>query len=513
MPDRILTVADVAVGTILLTSGTVAWAGRRHSRAGLLMAVAGACWFLGNAFAALVFLHRGPLIHLHLSYPTGRLHRRPATTAVVIAAYAVAVYEGYTQTPWLTAGLSALVVVAALDVFARTSGPTRRAGRPALAAALVFAGVLALGSANVALQWGADRAVLLTYDAAVAVVVLWLTVDLLHGRWSEATVSDLVTQLGRRTDTSGLQAQLARTLGDPGLTLGYWMPQQQAYVDEAGRPLDVERRAAGRVTSAVEDDGEPVAILIHDPAVLDDEKLVAGATAALRLAVANARMRAEVRARVAELAASRRRVVEAADAQRRALEAELAAGAQQHLTQAAHHLAALQAEADDELRAMLPQVLSEVTAARYELAEFAQGVRPHSLTAGGLHAALPLLAVRSGVEVKVVVGVGRLPPPVEAAAYFLCAEALTNIAKHAAATSSSVEVVAQADNVVVRVTDDGRGGADPDGSGLRGIADRVEALGGSITIGGGATGGTQLVARIPATGMQHYGDREQGDVR
>jgi signal transduction histidine kinase len=512
MPDRILTLADAAVGTILLISGTVAWAGRRQSRAGLLMAAAGACWFLGSAFATAVFLHRGPLIHLHLSYPTGRLHRRPATT-VVVAAYAVAGYEGYAQAPWLTAGLSALVVVAALDVFARTSGPTRRAARPALAAALVFAGVLALGSANVAWEWGADRTVLLIYDAAVALVVIWLTVDLLYGRWSEATVSDLVTQLGRRTDTAGLQAQLARTLGDPGLTLGYWMPRQQAYLDEAGRVLDVERRAAGRVTSAVEDDGEPVAMLIHDPAVLDDQKLVAGATAALRLAVANARMRAEVRARVAELAASRRRVVEAADAQRRALEAELAAGAQQHLAQAAHHLAALQAEAHDELRATLPQVLAEVAAARRELAQFAQGVRPHSLTAGGLGAALPLLAVRSGVEVTVAVGVGRLPPAVEAAAYFVCAEALTNIAKHAAARSASVEVAAEAGDVVVRVSDDGRGGADPKGSGLRGIADRVQALGGSITVGGGATGGTLLVARIPAARVQPYGDRERGDVR
>ncbi|NUV63147.1 hypothetical protein [Streptomyces sp. CAI-85] len=508
MPDRVLSLADTAVGAALLGSGAAAWAGRRRSRVGPLMALAGVCWFLGSALPGLVFLHRAPLVHLHLSYPTGRLHRRP-TAVVVLAACAATVYEGFARAPGLTVGLSALVVTAALDVFARTSGPARRAGRSALAAALVFAGVLALGSANVLLGWGADRAVLLVYDAAVCLVAIWLTVDLLYGRWTEATVSDLVTQLGHRTDTDGLQVQLARALGDPGLTLGYWVPWQQTYLDEQGRPLDVARRTAGRVTTTVEDDGEPVAVLIHDPAVRDDPQLVRGAVAALRLTVANARMRAEARARMAELAASRRRIVEAADAQRRALEAELAAGAQRHLVQARLHLAALEAESGDELHAVLEEVRAEVATALCELAQFAQGVRPRSLTTGGLGTALPLLAERAGLPVSVTVGVERLPPPIEAAAYFVCAEALTNVAKHAAATGASVEVVGEAGHVVVRVTDDGRGGADAEGSGLRGIADRVEALGGSITVGGGVAGGTLLVARIPTEGAEWDEDRER----
>ncbi|WP_329332811.1 hypothetical protein OG252_00545 [Streptomyces sp. NBC_01352] len=509
MPDRVLYLADAAVGTVLLGSGAVAWTGRRRSRVGLLMAVAGVCWFLGSVVPGLVFLHRGPLVHLHLSYPTGRLHRR-STAVVVAAAYVAAGLEGFVPTLWPTAGLSALVVAAAFDVFARTSGPARRAGRPALAAALVFAGVLALGSANVLLTWGADRDVLLIYDAAVCLVVIWLTVDLLYGRWSDATISDLVTQLGRHTDTAGLQAQLAKALGDPGLTLGYWVPWQHAYIDEAGRPLDVNLHGAGRVTTAVENDGEPVAVLIHDPAVQDDRILLEGAIAALRLAVTNARMRAEVRARMAELATSRRRIVEAADAQRRTLEAELATGAQRHLAQAGHHLVRLEPEADGELRTTLRKVLAEMSAARHELAQFAQGVRPQSLTTGGLGAALPLLAGRAGLPVSVTVSVGRLPPPVEAAVYFVCAEALTNIAKHAAATRASVEVAAEAGDIVVRVADDGRGGADAKGSGLRGIADRIEALGGSITVGGGAAGGTLLVARIAAKAAEPHEGRERG---
>ncbi|MFE4703613.1 sensor histidine kinase [Streptomyces sp. NPDC056738] len=506
MPDRVLSLADAAVGTVFLGSSAVAWTGRRRSRVSLLMAVTGVCWFLGSAVPGLVFLHRGPLVHLHLSYPIGRLHRRPAAV-VVLVAYGAAVYEGFVQTPWLTAGLSALVVAASLDVFAGTSGTARKAGRSALAAALVFAGVLALGSANVLLEWGADRTVLLVYDAALCLVVVWLVMDLLYGQWTEATVSDLVTQLGRSNATTGLQAQLARALGDPDLRLGYWVPQQQAYVDETGLPLEVDVRAAERVTTTVENDGEPIAVLIHAPTAMDDPKLVAGATAALRLAVTNAGMRAQVRACMADLAASRRRIVEAAESQRLALEAELATGAQCHLAQAEIHLAALKAEGGEDLRAGLAEVLAEVAAARQELAQFAQGVRPQSLTAGGLGAALPLLADRARLPVSVAVGVGRLPPPVEAAAYFVCAEALTNIAKHAAATEANVEIVTEAGDIVVRVSDDGRGGADAKGSGLRGIADRIEALGGSTTVGGGPAGGTLLTARIPVDGPEPDGDR------
>ncbi|MGD1221450.1 sensor histidine kinase [Streptomyces krungchingensis] len=509
MPDGMLSLADTAVGAVLLGAGALAWTGRRGSRVGPLMAMAGACWFLGSAFPGLVFLHRGPLVQLHLSYPIGRLHRWPAR-GVALAGYGAALYEGFVPAPWLTVGLSALVVAAALDVFARTSGPARRAGRSALAAALVFAAVLALGSANVLLEWGADRAVLLVYDTAVCLVVIWLTMDLRYGRWTEATVAELVTQLGRRTDIEGLQGQLARALGDPGLILGYRVPGRQAYCDETGRPLDIAQGAAGRVTTVVEDGGEPVAVLIHEPAVRSDPQLLHGAIAALRLTVANARMRAEVRARMAELATARRRIVEAADAQRRALEAELTTGAQTHLAQALRHLHALEAETDEEGRAVLPQVLAEVVAAQRELAQFAQGVRPPSLTAGGLGAALPLLADRAGLAVSVSVDVGRLPPPIEAATYFVCAEALTNVAKHAAATRATMEVVAEAGTVVVRVSDDGRGGADSNGSGLRGIADRVEALGGSITVGDGAAGGTLLTARIPAEGAASNEDHERG---
>lgn len=205
-------------------------------------------------------------------------------------------------------------------------------------------------------------------------------------------------------------------------------------------------------------------------------------------------MRAEVQARVSALAASRRRIVEAADAQRRALEAELALGAERRLGQVARLVADVQrgSSADG-----LADVVAEVRGAQTELREFAQGVRPSPLGSGGLAAALPVLAARAPLQVELDVSVGRLPPAVEAALFFVCSEALTNIAKHANATRVQVSVEPDPVGVVTTVVDDGVGGADPRGSGLRGLADRVEALNGHFSVGDGPGGGTLVVARIP----------------
>src|SRR5215467_1486844 len=224
MPTLLFSVADVAVGVVLLGAAAASWSAKRTSRVGLIMAMAGVCWFLGSAVPSMIFLHRGPMVHLHLSYPTGRLRGRLALP-VVVASYAAAIYEGFARSAWLTGGLSALIAVAAGDVFTRTSGPARKAGGPALAAAVTFAGVLALSSVNVLLHLEADVEVALGYDIAVCAVVAWLAADLRYGRWTEAAIADLVTHLGGRTDTSGLQADLRRALGDPTLTIGYWDPR------------------------------------------------------------------------------------------------------------------------------------------------------------------------------------------------------------------------------------------------------------------------------------------------
>ena len=492
-----LTAADFTVGCMLLVCGTVAWQRRPESRVGPLMGLAGATWFLGNIGRPLLYLHRGPLVHLHLSYPTGRLPTRLAA-AVVVVAYVDAIVEPLAANDWLTLTLSALIALSAVQVFLRTSGPARKAGGPALAAALAFAGVLALGALNRLAGWDADHAVLWTYDAVIAAIAIVLLRDLLRGRWTEAVVTGLVVDLGDQ-ETGTLRAKLARALGDPSLVVGYRLAEADGFVDDAGRGIELPPSGSGRAVTTIVDGGEQVAVLVHDEALLADKHLVESVAAAARVAVANARLQAEAEARADELVASRRRIVQAGDEQRRRLEEELRLGAERRLenVQALLEGAREAADGDAEAIAALERELDET---RRELREFAHGVHPGALTEGGLMAALAQLSARSPIPVAVTGTVTRLPAPVEAALYFVCSEALTNAAKHAAASSISVQVEQDRDRVVVSILDDGVGGADPSkGSGLSGLADRLEALGGRLAVQSAGGSGTRIDADLPAT--------------
>ena len=494
-------VADGVVGVVLVGCGIVAWERKAQSRTGPLMTLAGFIWLAGTLVPALVLWQRGPLVHVQLSYPTGRLRRRLAVATVAFA-YLDAVVEPIATNDFATVVLAALIVLAAVDVFVRTTGPARRAGVPALIGALAYAGVVAAGALQHLAGWNADRAVLFAYDTVVASVAIVLLLDLLFGRWRESTVADLVVALGQRGGTGSLRHQLARALGDPSLVVGYWIAERAGYVDDAGRTVELPVTGAGRAVTQVDGGGEPVAILIHDAATIDDRQLVEAVAAAARVAVANARLQAEVRARLEELAASRRRIVEAGDTQRRRLERQLSDGAERRLDVVMHLLDDARLQATDSEADRLGELENELVSARAELHEFAQGIRPSLLGAGGLAAALPVLAGRAPVPVELVVDVGRLLPAVEAAVYFVCSEALANVAKHAAASRVSVVVAGNADEVTATIADDGIGGADPSrGSGLRGLADRVEALGGQLAVGGRSGGGTAVRVTIPFPGL------------
>jgi signal transduction histidine kinase len=495
--DLALVVADAVVGLVLVACGIVAWERRGESRVGPLMVLSGYTWFAGNFWAQLLYLHRGPLVHLHISYPTGRLRRRLAQ-ATVAAAYVDAVVEPIARNDVVTLVLAGLVAAAALDGFLRASGTARRAGVPALAAALAFASVLAFGAVERLAGWDADRASLWAYDIVIACLAVVLLVDLLRGRWAEAVVADLVVDLGKRSDTRTLRDELGRALGDRSLVLGYWLPEEGRYVDDAGRPVELPEPGAGRAVTPIDHQGQPVAVLVHDEAVLEDPALVESVASAARMAVSNVRLQAEVRARVVELAASRRRIVEAADAQRRRLERELRAGAERRLAGVASILDETRAAIDGPAAATLAETEEELRKARAELNAFAQGIHPSSLTDGGLAAALPELARRGGVPVELDVSIGRLDSTIEAAVYFLCSEALANAVKHAEATRVTIRVARSGERLVVEVADDGVGGADPArGTGLRGLADRIEALGGRLSVKSLPPSGTRLLAEIP----------------
>ena len=495
--DLALVVADGVVGVVLVTCGVIAWERRGESRVGPLMVLSGYTWFVGNLWAQLLYLHRGPLVHLHISYPTGRLRRRLAQVTVA-AAYVEAIVEPLARNDVLTLVLAGLVGAAALDGYLRASGTARRAGVPALAAALAFAGVLAFGAIQRLAGWDADREALWAYDIVIACLAVTLLVDLLRGRWAEAVVADLVVDLGRQADTRTLRDELGRALGDRSLVLGFWLPGEGRYVDDAGRPIELPRPGAGKAVTPIAHDRQPVAVLVHDEAVLEDQALVEAVASAASIAVSNARLQAEVRARVIELAASRRRIVEAADAQRRRVEGELREGAEQRLARVETLLAQAHDAADQRAGDQLNEIEAELRGARAELHEFAQGIHPSALTEGGLGEALPELAGRAGIPVELDVSVGTLPPAVEAAVYFACAEALANVAKHAEAASVTISVSQSRGRLFLTLVDDGIGGADPSkGSGLRGLADRVEALGGQLSVRSQRGGGTQLDATIP----------------
>jgi signal transduction histidine kinase len=246
----------------------------------------------------------------------------------------------------------------------------------------------------------------------------------------------------------------------------------------------------------------PVAALVHDPVLLERPALLHSAGAAARLALENERLQAELRAQLAELRASRARIVSAGDEERRRLERNLHDGAQQrllslglalqlartHLGPDANGAAELLVEADGELRAALD-----------ELRELAQGIHPAVLTEQGLGPAIRSLAERSPVPVAIAgVPERRLPAPAEAASYFLVSEALANVAKYARASHVRVSVEQVGTRVLIDVDDDGVGGADPSrGSGLRGLADRVHALDGELELASPAGRGTHVHAEIP----------------
>jgi signal transduction histidine kinase len=294
-------------------------------------------------------------------------------------------------------------------------------------------------------------------------------------------VAELVADLGSLQAPDALREQLARALGDPDLEVMF------------GDPPGVV--AAGRVVTAVDDDGRHVAALVHDPAVGDDQRLLNAAASVARLAAANVRLQREVAGTVEEVAASRRRLVEAGIEQRRRLGVELRDGAERRLAGVAQRLDRIAANG---AAPQLDEVRAGLVRAREDLHGFAQGVHPRSLTEHGLAAAVREIAAAMPLRVDLDVTPDRLAPNVEAAAYFLCAEALANIGKHARATAVKVAIRRDEAAIEVEVEDDGAGGADPaGGSGLRGLADRIRALDGTFDVQSPEGRGTRLHARIP----------------
>jgi signal transduction histidine kinase len=476
------------------------------------------------------------LAQMLLSYPTGRLRTR-FERLVIGMIYAVAVGVGLVillafdpraggcaRCAWepapfpsrnavtmaqliaqrLGIAVFLLLLVAVWLRWRRATRAERRDLAPLWAAAFIYL-VVGLMGAFASPDTTGDPFAYLVWELqsvlqiALPFVFLW---GLLSTRLARSAVGDLVLELDRPLLPGELRASLARTLGDPSLQVLYPLHGQDRWVDADGRPAPLPGPGGGRqarTATVVEREGEPLAALIHDPAL--DEGLVRAAAAAAGMAIVNERLQAEVRAQLEEVRASRLRIVEAGDAERRRVERNLHDGAQQRMVTLAISLAMLRDRAgiDPPMAASLDQAAAELKQAIAELRELARGIHPAILTEEGLPAAVEALADRSPVQVRVVADFdGRLPGPIEATAYFVVAESLANMTKYARASAARVELSRRNGHLRVEVADDGVGGADASsGSGLRGLEDRVSAVRGRFRVHDAPGGGTCVLAEIP----------------
>jgi signal transduction histidine kinase len=414
----------------------------------------------------------------------------------------------------LSQALLVAVVGTVLGVFAErwqgASPPLRRALAPVYVTGaltmLLFASTILvsrLSGASLPAQADIGRVLFSLSLIALAAVPLAFLAGLVRARIARLTVGELLVELRQSRAPGALREALARVLHDPSLEIAYWLPDQAVYVDVGGQAVELPTETDGRVMTVLEHDGNKVAALIHDVSLRDEPELVSAACTAAGIALENERLQADLRARLEELRGSRRRVIEAADAERQRLERNLHDGAQQRLATLSLELAMLEELLGSypEARDLLEQAQNNLADSLDELRELAQGIHPAVLTDHGLGVALEALAKRSPVPVRVGVRLDeRLPERIEVAAYYLITECLTNIAKYAQATEATVGVSREGDEVSIEVMDDGVGGASRDrGSGLRGLADRVESLGGTLQLSSPAGRGTHVQAKIPWT--------------
>jgi signal transduction histidine kinase len=521
-------------------AGLIAWWRRPDSRFGLLMVAAGFVNFLGTldwATAAVPFTIgvafdlMVPLVFLHvfLAYPSGRLVGR-LERALVLGAYsfgfgltvgrmvlggagpgnlievvrAPAAVEAVQEVHFIGISVFCLLGIGALAV--RRWGPGRAPRRPrgllvdsfALGLAMIAALFLSIAFVGSPGEVAAIETVRRLTFFVVGLAPIAFLIGLLRSRLA---VGPAIVSLGAGAARGDVVGALRTALRDPSLEVAYWVEEYDRYADVDGRAIELPT-APGRATTLIDrEDGTHVAALVHDPSLRDEPELLDAVTAAAAFALENARLHAELRARLDELRGSRARIIEAAQTERQRLERDLHDGAQQRLVALSLELGLLEQrfEAEPDARAALDQTRREVTESLRELRELAQGIHPAVVTGHGLAVALKTLAARAQVPVRLTVDLdARLPERQEVAAYFVVSESLTNIAKYACASSAAVDVRRVDGRLVVEVVDDGVGGADTRrGSGLRGLADRVEALGGRLRVWSPAGGGTRVEAEIP----------------
>jgi signal transduction histidine kinase len=541
-PDAVLT---LVLGASLLGSGLGSWRARPENRLGLVMVLTAFGFFASQLTeatpawmytlgTAVQYLWLIGFLYLLLSFPSGRLPRRldrwlMGGVVALLCLPVLAMLDG--NKAGLRCGacpdnllqithnnqealnllnlqrlLGSVLLVAIVSVlilrWTRASSARRRAVAPVLVAGC--ATFIALATTATLDLFGdplnsLPAQVFFYLAATVPIAVLWV---LLQRQLARGGVAGLVVELGTPRAGADLRAALARALGDDSLELAFWFPAERSYVDGDGAPVRLPEDGSGRSATLVKRDGQPIAALLHDPILDDNAELVRSVCAAANLALENERLQAELRARLVELQASRARLLGATDTERRRIERDLHDGTQQRLVSIAMSLGLLESKLpaqEGEARPLLRETRQALALALEELRELTHGINPPLLVERGLSAALDELCRRASLPTHLRLELDRrLPDHIESAAYFMASEALTNAAKHSHATEVRVMASCAAGTLTVEVADDGIGGAGTGGgSGLRGLADRIEALGGRFTVSSPPGRGTTLRAEIP----------------
>ena len=540
--DGPVVAADViyrSTGGSFIAAGLVAWQLRPANRVGALMVATGFLFFLAPLAAEVdssLVQTLGALgtdywtitfVILLLVFPgsralRGRLERLLIVAFAIPLVVAQPLWMLFLDDPdvvndlgfwpneraadWIDKGQRGLLLVATLTLFLvlagrwwRASPPLRRVLLPVLAGGatmLSFGALLALDLIN-----GTRSQTQLTVTLLVlATVPPAFLVGLLRSRLARLAIGDLVLALRSDPGPEELRVAIARALRDPAASLAYWLPEFGTYGDPDAQVVTLPPDDDAQVTTLIDRDGLHVAALTHDRSLLDEPELLDAVTAAAAIALENAQLHVELRARLEEVRGSRARVIAEGQKERKRLERDLHDGAQQRLVALALNLRLLERRVTDPAaRAELDAAQREVDLSLAELRDLARGIHPAVVTGHGLAVALEQVAARAPLPVRLDVDVGgRLPEPIEVAAYYVVTESLTNVAKHAQATRVAISARRTGDSITVEIVDDGVGGADSEqGSGLRGLADRVEALGGRLRVWTPRGGGTRVEAEIP----------------
>jgi signal transduction histidine kinase len=538
----------LAIGWSFIASGLIAWGRRPQSRFGPLMIAVGLAWFAAaleaanNALPFSIGLALAPLwiglfLHALLAFPSGRLDSRLARWLVgvyyldvILVQFAWLAFadlstevdcSGCPDNLFLIAdepdlaqailiveqpiiGFGVLVggVLVLFRRWRRATPASRRALAPVFASGGLCLLVLALTVLVEPFSYRGGQIIGWVGGVAFTAVPLAFLAGLARSRLDRIAVGDLVVELGEAPLPEQLRDGLARAIHDPSLEIAYFLKDGR-WVDVEGRNTELPLAASGRSATLVRRGGRPVAALIHDSSVADEGSLVEAVAAAAGLALENERLHAELRARLEDLAESRARIVETGDAERRRLERDLHDGAQQRFVAVAVRLESarrLVAASPAEAEHALDVARTELREAIDELRGLARGIHPWTLSRRGLGPALRALARRSAIPLDVDVdSMPRLPSSVEAAAYFIAAEAVANATKHSHATHISISAHLEEDVLRLFVADDGMGGAnDKLGTGIQGIRDRAEAAGGLFLLSSPTGGPTVIEVRLPA---------------